>query len=176
MGVCRVNVTIDPGLGATGIAVWDAETWKHLERPVETRLWRIGHKWQRSKPWWERAQIQGRRLKALLYPDGTEVEKVYGEVEKVYCELPMFFEGESGHAVASEGSLVKLTYLVGVFAGIAGSSFIPVSVADWKGQMPKDVANRIIRRILNVGPKEYVRDEWDAVGIGLYAKGFFEGN
>lgn len=99
-------------------------------------------------------------------------------VRVVYCEMPILFEGEFGHAVVAKGDLQKLTALVGAFLGVCsihGIRFKPILVNEWKGQMPKPVVNRRIRAILGVDTKAYKRDEWDAVGVGLFAKGFFDG-
>ena len=94
--------------------------------------------------------------------------------------FPIFFDNPGGHMVAKEGSLEKLGFLIGVMAELAwekGAQFVPVMVNDWKGQLSKERVNVRIRRILRghsvamLSPSE--SHDWDATGIGLYAKGYF---
>lgn len=101
-------------------------------------------------------------------------------IQRVFIEWPSFFGSAIGHAAAARGDLVKLTFGAGFVCGelhsIFGCKTEPILVNDWKGQLPKDEVTRRIRSIIgvkkcrNLGIKTHA---WDAVGIGLYAKGFF---
>lgn len=97
-----------------------------------------------------------------------------------YIEWPSFFASAVGHAAAARGDLVKLTFGAGFVCGQLRREFgcliEPIPVNDWKGQLPKSVVIGRIRKILGkdacrkLGIKSHA---WDAVGIGLYAKGHF---
>lgn len=163
-----VFVTLDPGQ-RTGVAVWDADTFNERVRPVSVSMLTVGPG-RREWPWAERCKALGDKFAGLFK---------WQTVVRVYCELPAFFEGATGHAAAAKGDVVKLAYLVGVYAGICharGVVFSPVPVIEWKGQLSKEiVARRIVKKIGRTAQdgQEFHADIWDAVGIGLYVKGLF---
>ncbi len=155
-------LSIDPGQ-STGYALWSKSSWAKLERPLAVGLLKPD---DREDTWEFRCVDLGRQLDRLIRTR---------EVAHIFCELPMFVDTEGGLAVAQK-SLVKLCYLVGTYAGVALSGnrpFVPVPVAQWKGQTPKEVVNkRIEGRLGKKACAGYRADIWDAVGIGLWAKGY----
>lgn len=98
-------------------------------------------------------------------------------VDTVYCEFPEFFQDARGHAAMVNGSALKLTYNVGQIAMVAmdcNCKFQTFAPTTWKGQLPKDAVEQRIRRYLgeDVCKRLGLRSHaWDAVGIGLFAKG-----
>lgn len=162
-----VFVTLDPGQ-RTGVAIWRADFFPRLEAPIGCQLWTPGAG-AREWSWSDRCLRMAERIRVFLreYP-----------VKNVYCELPAFFEGEKGHAAAAKGDVVKLSYLVGVYAGICHTRGVPfqlVPVREWKGQLSKSIVKaRIQRKLGGENCGNYRGDIWDAVGIGLYVKGFFK--
>jgi hypothetical protein len=91
-------------------------------------------------------------------------------------EWPKFMESGGGQTVARTDSLVKLVACAGrivqVFRGL-GVPVTLVPVADWKGQLPKEVVNkRIVKRLGEAACEDFQTHAWDAVGVGLWAKGF----
>jgi hypothetical protein len=90
---------------------------------------------------------------------------------RVVIEYPAFMPGTAGGMmVAARGDLVKLTILVGYLSSAfhwQGVQLIPVH--KWKGQLPKRIVEQRITAVLR-SPlvKTLKKDEWDAVGIGLY--------
>ncbi len=87
-------------------------------------------------------------------------------------------EGGKGMVTARSGSLVKLISLYGAILGASSGpgsfQFVPVHIADWKGQCPKDIIkHRVLKRLSPLGwqPTTGTTHEMDAVGIGLYIKG-----
>lgn len=160
-----VFVSLDPGQ-RTGVAVWSEEARARRVPPISAALW-TGGLGSVATTWEQRCQALSGRLENYLR--GTNVSRVY-------CEMPAFFEGEKGHAAAAKGDVVKLAFLVGVYAGICHGQrvgFSVVPVRDWKGQLPKTVVIERIKRKLGKGCGLYHGDQWDAVGIGLYVKGYF---
>ncbi len=93
--------------------------------------------------------------------------------------MPIFFGSSAlGVAAAGSSSLLKLCYLVGAL-GFAftseGSTFEPIEVRAWKGQLPKEVVKKRLQYYLGEEVcKNYKADIWDAVGLGLYKKGVFK--
>ena len=79
--------------------------------------------------------------------------------------------------VAKRGDLVTLSFFIGFLAGrLAPVPFIPIEVNRWKGQLSKKNVEQRIKNKLGeqvcdtLGIKTHA---WDAVGIGLYCKGYF---
>lgn len=79
--------------------------------------------------------------------------------------------------VAGRGDLVTLSFFIGYLAGrICPIPFIPVEINKWKGQLSKkNVTDRIKNKLTKKVCKtlEIRTHAWDAVGIGLWAKGHF---
>lgn len=158
-------VTLDPGQ-RTGVALWSEPERDRLVAPNWVSLWTGGV--CRVLTWAERCEALALKLGLLLRQYNVSI---------VYCEMPAFFEGEKGHAAAAKGDVVKLAYLVGVYAGIChkdGVRFSVVPVREWKGQLPKPIVIQRVKRKLGKSCGLYRGDQWDAVGIGLYIKGFFK--
>lgn len=100
---------------------------------------------------------------------------------KVYCEWPVIFKGTGSMVAESSGSLIKLAYWVGYFAGVLSEKwssveFIPVEPNKWKGQLSKEMVEQRLRKIIGeklwaqLNPKSHAID---AIGIGCWAKGVF---
>ena len=166
-------LAIDPGLGSTGWAYWNREDKNRCTGPDFFGLV-TPRKGDDLLDWWNSAQ---QRATDLV----DEVNKHWGRISdlRVVCEMPIFFSGTSGGVAAAEtNSLQKLCFLVGVYARALsdlGADFEPVTVRDWKGQLPKTVvAQRILNLIGSYNCEGFKKDIWDSVGIGLYAKGVFK--
>ncbi len=99
------------------------------------------------------------------------------KVKKVYIEKSAFMQGSArGHAVAARGDLVTLSIFIGRLVQVVetlGAEAILVPVSTWKGQLPKEVANRRVAMKMQIGPKVFNDHELDALGIGLWAQGRF---
>lgn len=158
-----MRLSIDPGLGGTGWALWKERDWAEARPPA-----RCGVLTPAAKDWLEASADLAAQLTGFL---------AQYQVTVLYCEQPAFFDSPTGQAAAKRGDLLKLTFVTGRFAEVArtaGVDFVPVPVNLWKGQMPKEA---VIRRILNrLGVRELTQAHshaWDAIGIGMYAKGVF---
>jgi hypothetical protein len=159
-----VRVSIDPGSTGTGIALWREEEWDALVPPIEVRNFMpapINEHW-REKTF----GIVARMQKDLAKYD----------VRHAYFEQPEFFDTAGGHMAAKTGDLIKLTFFFGACAYAVEQLGIPMTfypVHEWKGQLPKNiVTRRIIGRIPTVNRLKPQSHSWDAIGIGLHAKGF----
>jgi hypothetical protein len=95
-----------------------------------------------------------------------------------YCfiEWPGIFSGDAtSQAAAAKGDLFKLAALFGCLSSRLDQLdclAIPLPVARWKGQMPKDAVRRRIARAYGLKRAERFPDHVeDAVGMGLAAQG-----
>jgi Holliday junction resolvasome RuvABC endonuclease subunit len=152
-------LSIDPGLSGTGWAEW----W-------DGKLTRVGvvpaTKTPESGLLADQCEQVADRLKRML-------DKPLF-MDEVYIEMPQMMTNVKGIA-AQAGAVYKLAFLVGYLA----REFLPgtvhtVTVAEWKGQLPKDVVQRRIERDLGKRTCEKLNIKshaWDAVGIGLWAVG-----
>lgn len=153
-------LSVDPGVEG-GYAVWDTLRWELLVPPVECGVIAPQH-----GSWEQRVNEAWDQLNAVF--------DVFGGITDMYCEYPMFFGAESSVATGT-GDLLKLMYHVGGIALLAqfkGAKFHPIPVNQWKGQVPKDAMwARIQKRYGAACPKARSHAR-DAIGIGLYVKGF----
>lgn len=159
------SLSMDPGVNGTGYAVWRAGSyWDVLEPPVSTGIITA----HTSTSWDQRARqiVQGLSERVLVRYSGWDF---------MYLEYPEFFDSGGGQMVARRGDLVKLAVLTGALWGYFGvdrARLIPVH--EWKGQLPKSVVSARIRRLLGRDAcRDFQSHVWDAVGVGLFAKGHF---
>lgn len=159
-------LAIDPGINSTGWAFWEKPTRSLFPDEYGLVQAPLGGTWH------DRALSNAKVIAENLRFGWL------GPHLEVFCEFPAFFASSGGVASAATGSVHKLAFQVGVYAQVfasRGSSFTPVGVNEWKGQLPKDVVCRRVEKIL--GPRagrEFRADTWDAVGIGLWVKGVFK--
>lgn len=163
MRVVRKVASVDPGIGGTGYALWELKRWRTVVVPLSVGV--ITPKG--GTPLGKCRDLMDKLL--ALFDDE--------DVTEVYCEMPSFFQGAFGRAVAIRGDLGKLTFAAAMIAAAAWgveAAFHPVEVNEWKGQTPKEVMARRIRKRIGaeamdrLGIKSHAID---ATGIGLYAKG-----
>lgn len=110
-----------------------------------------------------------------------QLGKVISELKPkvTLVEWPTFFDSAGGRAAAGSGSIVKLAFGIGQIALMVdayGGRFVPVNVNKWKGQMPKNLVIKRIKKRLTSSRLEYLLPEshaWDSIGIGLYYRGLF---
>jgi len=87
-------------------------------------------------------------------------------------EMPTFENSARGHDLVKKKGLTKLCIATGVSLGTAvlnGSSFAMVTAKQWKGTVGKPL---IRRRVEEIFPQIQVwqrEDEWEALGIALWA-------
>jgi len=169
------TLTVDPGVGGTGVAQWSNPLWPDLVPPVTVDCFRPAkahaNTWTNGGTWEERCDSiisQFTDLMISLQFPGTEESKV----TIVHIEYPALMLS-GGAVTATRGDLVKLAVMVGRLAQVAQSrcgyySFLPVN--EWKGTMPKKVVDRRIEHRLGMKFDEHISD---SVGMGLYLKGHF---
>jgi hypothetical protein len=171
MGNVGNIICIDPGLNGTGWAVFDRE-----DGPIRFPIASGSISVERKKhPWWTECKIIAELIRNQMQHYGC-----FG----VYIELPKFFESAgAGMSAARDGDLVRLSVLTGMIFGACSSqmlvsSIVPVAITDWKGQLPKEMCNdRVVKKLRTVYPKwkpsTNTTHELDAIGIGLFVKGWF---
>jgi hypothetical protein len=170
------HVSIDPGIDYTGIAVWDARSWEEKAAPLWTKTLRPGINTKRS------------RVKATERTWDIDAETMAGRLHEefallsflgaVFIEFPVTFQASArGSAAVTKSDLYKLCYLIGQYGRVAawfGAEVRLIEVTTWKGQLPKMVTQDRLRvdvpGMLKV--EGLSSHEWDAIGIGWFAKGF----
>ncbi len=161
-------MTVDPGLGGTGWAVWDGDKFADLVPPIASGVVaRHG-----EGPWWWRAAYMSEEVLQLCWKHHVAIG---------YMEEPEFMQSFVGGIAARKGDLVKLTATFGMIAGCAFNNHIrpivPVPIPMWKGNMKDDlVTRRIVKHLPDYNPSSKTSHETDAIGIGLFIKGFFGDN
>ena len=148
-------ITIDPGKGGSGFAVWDYTKWKekNLHTPIEYGI------------------IRNKKIKVML----TEFDKLLIQYypTDVYIEDAAYMSGDARtQATARSGKLVILAEFIGQIMMLCifnKAKFHLISVAKWKGTLSKNiVARRVYRKLPRVDAKSHAMD---AVGLGLYLQG-----
>ena len=163
-----IYVTVDPGLGGTGMAFWQKDFWGQKPYiPFFTHAITAPDKLD----WLTRSDIIVEEFQKVLRPQ----EYV---VTKVWVEYPGLHQTAAGHASASKGDIFKLMFLVGRFAQVCytmRSEFVPLEVNEWKGTMSKEVVIRRISNRLGVSHDHFPNHVADAVGMGLHLQGVLNG-
>jgi len=158
------TLTVDPGVGGTGVAQWSNPLWKQLVPPVAVDCFAPKRP---SAEWDERCDSIVVQFTQLLL-------QLTGKVTDAHIEYPALMVATgSGAASATRGDLVKLSVMVGRLAQCCHTNgvkyhFLPVN--EWKGTMPKKVVDRRIKHRLGMKFDEHISD---AVGMGLHLKGHF---
>ena len=156
---------IDPSIRSMGVAYWNEVDWRYECSPTITTLIKtVGHgKWD-IRAWKACNKLFDFLRENDLTPD------------KIYCELPTTtFSVFSGSTAIANDSITKLATLFGMLSSSArseGMKFVPVPIALWKGQLPKNVVIQRVKSFLGEKDcKNFKADIWDAVGMGLYWMG-----
>jgi hypothetical protein len=115
---------------------------------------------------------------SIVGTTSVEVRPLPGpHLVRLVYEIPSNY----GHPADGKGDIIKLAHACGMLVGYFAYLFkltcpsthiTPVTVADWKGNAPKDVmCNRIKRKCATLGykPSTTKTHELDAIGIGFYA-------
>jgi hypothetical protein len=158
-------IAIDPSLNSMGWAYWNEKRLRSVEPLVPSAVGLLhaprGGELAARSLWLCDALSRELNLTA----EGARYNFV--------CEYPAYHGSPLGWQT---GDLQKLTFLVGVFAGYFkhARTFVPVTPNTWKGQMSKAVViRRLTKRFGPGATREWQKDEWDAVGIGLWRLGRF---
>ena len=151
-------MAIDPGLQGTGVAIWNSTS--HVPIHCDVLNGPKGVDWIRRV---DTIAVQVSRLVQQYQVDG------------IVCEM-MEFHGTAKSAMSWHGDLQRTLILIGTIYGmtrIRCPFFRLTPPSEWKGQLPKSVTIRRVRRAIG---REACRKlaitthAWDAVGIGLWHK------
>lgn len=161
---------IDPGLVGTGWAFFP-ECWVPLsalpmpEKGYRPTAWGVLKSNQTD--WQDKAHQIAGAFDDILFAQS---------VGMVGIEFPQVWKHSlRSQASSDSGDLFKLTYLIGLLAGLSAkytdikpTIFHPM---DWKGQLPKEV---VLRRLLKLCGTKFNNHVADAVGMGYAAQGLLE--
>jgi hypothetical protein len=163
-------LSIDPGLGGTGIAVWRGGVPSRDFR--KALLYRGTMRDEIADAGIaERGAALGNAVSAAV-KRWTRIDVV-----RAYLEEPAFM---GGGPTARRGDLVKLALTAGAIAATVKAQFprcrlTMVPVIEWKGNAPKAIVAKRVCDMMgweleNMGKENH---ELDAVGIGLHVLGVF---
>lgn len=147
-------LSVDPGLRYTGWAYWEN---------VELRDWGL----ITSKD----IITTGWKLKSLIMANRVKDRVRAFDADMVICECPQEMKGGRGEMSLRSGSVRKLAYYVGMIGGRVWSrdcEFTSVEPMKWKGQLPKEITQKRVRRDYPQVPADLRSDVFDACGIGRW--------
>ena len=150
-----MKCTLDPGLMGTGYAIWDCQ-WRFQKAGII----KCSHE-HKDEDWVERAEDIRFQLRRVV---------LQNNVNSGWLEYPAYFASAGGQMVAGRGDLLKLTFLTGILYTTFEDAYL-VPVNQWKGQLPKDVVEKRVRKILGKKIADYSSHAIDAIGIGLAVSG-----
>lgn len=153
-------MAIDPGLQGTGFAIWERD---HPRVPQQVGIVRGGS----GKDWMRRVDS--------IASDIADLAENYG-IRHIVCEM-MEMHQSARAKMAWAGDLQRTLILIGTIHGRTWPfcpRFTLTPPSEWKGQLPKAVTIRRVRKC--VGKENCMRLDikthaWDAVGIGLWYQG-----
>lgn len=102
----------------------------------------------------------------------------FGNIQEIAVEWPSVWLSGKGLTAATRGDVNSTCFAACAWLHIAHSNNISVRtipVNDWKGDLPKDVVQARLSKILDdkwlIGSKGWDKNDHqvDAVGIGMYA-------
>lgn len=163
-------MTVDPGFGGTGYAVWHDRTRKRLLYDPPAAHGVINPP-SAEKELEERGAWLFSEFKRTIIRYTGMWQKI-GQPITIYIEWPEFFGSTGkGHSAAGRGDFAKLLFAASCIAGAAFSQecdvhFIPVTM--WKGQLPKSVVAKRVARCLKCPANRYPNHAMDAVGLGVW--------
>ncbi len=164
-------ISVDPGAHGMGIAVWDSQTWKSCCQPLHVWLMRS-------------SAVDGWLPKVEYMVDkfNNDFLMAYNP-QKVMIEFPAQWGTLRGSAASSRGNIIQLAFITGALyycacEAVDSQHVDVVTTQEWKGTLTKDQVNNRIKKLYGDNPTDlhgqpFVRDIWDAVGIGLWWKGHF---
>lgn len=171
----HINLSVDPGRGL-GVAAWPLDTWDELVYPDEVRVFSPTVAAMPAMYEFDSRDtamyIAGVRQRILLL-DNWVTQKGY-QVRHVYFEMPTHMAG--GEAAERTNSVVKLSVAAGAVVGWCMSRAAipcPVAINRWKGTTDKIITKRRVLKRLPEIVLPTADHAWDAVGVGLYVKGFY---
>lgn len=147
-------MSLDPGTKRTGWAYWQDD------RLVEWGL--ITAKDISTTGWWLRSQLMSHRVM---------VQAMKFDPAVVLSEFPQEMNGGRGAVALASGAVRKLAAFVGMVEGRLSTQDIRLEVVEpmtWKGQLPKDITVKRVRRDYPQVPADLYSDVYDAIGIGRW--------
>lgn len=157
--------SVDPGLQGTGIAFFPSSR-------VACPQWTSVIPRANKGDWIARARTMTLEVKALL---ASEVcaGKNYGRAVFV-CEMMEMHQSARAQMMWKSGDFQHTLVFIGMMCHAVRKMVHEIKLvkpSEWKGQLPKPVAERRIRKIIGeeVAAELGIRSHaWDAVGIGLW--------
>jgi len=153
-------MTIDPGIGGTGIAIWSPNGECVRSETFDSR----------EKDWINASKHISRYFYQI------------GPFKFIAFEMPSNFQTSTASIAAGKrGDILKLSILIGMIIKVTENAtdlHVPILVQTWKGNAKKEMMNDRVKRVFNndEDQKYYLVEKMtthalDAIGIGLYLQG-----
>ena len=168
-------ISVDIGVNELGWAVWDfTDTWGKPCAPLSVGVIKASHA----------SLEQAARHKKFELKVMSLMEQFYAEVadshntQHIILEYPQQFGSARGQAAAAMGHTLQLAFAAGAHAEMAwvfGYTVELVTPSMWKGQLKKKLVEQRLRRAIGFKAQDggqFRSHAWDAVGVGMFAKGF----
>lgn len=158
-------LAIDPGLQGTGVAIWKGKTSTPILADVLTS------RGAESKEWIDRVNRIAIQVQELA---------IEHNVRHIVCEMMEMHMSARAQMMWKSGDFQRTLFLIGAIYGVCESFIVGFDVtppSQWKGQLPKSVTIKRVRRILGDRTCERLgidKHAWDAVGIGLWHMGYMK--
>lgn len=159
----EVSLSIDPGLSGTGLAAWNRQD--------------VLAKNRNMLPLFVKNLYPDKECPTLMMKTRDLLAKIDANcagtvVKNIWMEMPAFFDDASGHMVAKNGDLLKLTFFVGAVASHFSDCKVKLfTPQEWKGQLTKE---QVISKLRDINPRLEAKSHgWDAIGIGYFGTGIF---
>ena len=174
----RCALSIDTGIREMGYAIWAWDSWSALEPPL---LAGVIHAGIMRTTWLDKIKYLCETMQEILINPFSVACSTYSvfDVERVNIEMPRMRSDAKGYAAGNATIWLGFSagYLLGGLRELFGQQISIKSVypEEWKGSLPKHVVKRRIE--LSIGDSDkshnmFRSHAWDAVGIGLTAKGY----
>jgi Holliday junction resolvasome RuvABC endonuclease subunit len=166
-----VWLSIDPGLGGTGYAIWETGTPSRHYKKALLYSGQVSCSIGDDSVVARASDI----ARELVYQIVQNIS-VDETVSRAYVEEPAYMGGPT----ARRGDLVKLTLTAGIIVETVREKFkCPINmvrVIDWKGNAPKEIIAKRVCHLMGWSVDSVKKDnhKLDAVGIGLHCLGVFK--
>jgi hypothetical protein len=158
-------LAIDPGLQGTGLAFWEST------QDTEP-TWTDVISFRGKEDWIFRAEMLAREIKSRLQNE-TTTGKMLGRLTMV-CELMEMHQSARAQMMWKSGDFQRTLVYIGMIVAHTSKyvdEVVLTKPSEWKGQLPKPVVERRLRRLIGEAACDQLQIKshaWDAVGIGLW--------
>ncbi len=169
-------ISVDIGVNELGWASWDfsSKVWNKPCAPLRVGVIKASHaSFERA------AKEKEFEYKVLSLMEQFKEEVWHkGHMRFLVLEYPQQFGSARGQIASALGHTLQLAFAAGAHAQMAWEMGVDIQLVIpmlWKGQLKKKLVEQRLRRAIGFKAQDggqFRSHAWDAVGVGMYAKGF----